>query len=132
MTRPQLAFVPALLLLVSACAGHGASETTPPAGNDGGGANDSGSPPDGAAEGSSTFDASVQLPACEGCLALHCATYGACERTPQCLQGLATYIDCTRQNPESTCSRGLEDDPAVPGDITLCLAASCTTDCSAH
>jgi hypothetical protein len=133
MARRNLLLVSGLLLIL-ACGGETAGETTPPASVADGGAapSDSGRPSDAASDTAPAPDASLQLVACEGCLALHCATYGTCERDPQCIQALAAYIDCTRRNAESACSRDLENNASVPGDITLCLAASCTTDCSSH
>jgi hypothetical protein len=135
MARQNL-LVAFALLLIPACGGRAASETMEPSPSPvvdaGAEASDSVSPPDASFDAFRAPDSSVILAACEGCLALHCAAYGECERDPHCAQALTRYIDCTRQTGESTCSRILENDPAVPGDVTICLAAYCETDCSAQ
>jgi hypothetical protein len=78
----------------------------------------------------SDFDASADLARCETCASQHCQTYSQCSSDPLCLQGLADYVVCTRSRPESDCSKALENDSHVPGDITLCIPAFCGTECT--
>src|SRR5215471_18442534 len=59
---------------------------------------DTGLPSGSISDAGAINNAGPQLFACEACLALHCATYGTCERDPQCIRAVAAYIACTGKN----------------------------------
>jgi hypothetical protein len=117
-------------LLVLACGGQTSSSEVDAGGADAQPTDGGHVRMDGAVDGGVVADGGGVTAACKGCLALHCQSYGMCERDPACMQAVADYTQCTRQSPIPTCIGDLQNNTNVPGDIVLCMAASCTTDCS--
>lgn len=77
-------------------------------------------------------DASAEIAACQACVTARCQTGSQCRADPLCQQALADYVVCTETRPSSDCSKALENDSHVPGDITLCVPAFCDAQCTAQ